>query len=181
MILYFKALHIFGFVAWFAGLFYLVRMFVYHVEAGEEIEPNKDILQTQFTLMQKRVYKLICNFAAVLTWSCGTTMICLYGWDWFVVNTWLHIKLVLLVALTAYHAYCKTIIYKLERGEYVMSAFQFRLFNELPSIILLTIVLLATLRSVSEFVGTIPYILAFGFSIYLIAKFYKKLRVKKNS
>jgi len=179
MILYFKALHIFGFVAWFSGLFYLVRMFVYHVEAGEKSEPEKTILQDQFTLMQKRVLKIICNFAAVLTWSCGTTMICLYGWDWFVINTWLHIKLALLVILTGYHVYCKTVISKLERGAHVMSAFQFRLFNELPSILLLAIVLLATLRSTSEFVGTIPYIIGFGITIYFIAKLYKGMRAKE--
>ena len=142
MILYFKALHIFGFVAWFAGLFYLVRMFVYHVEAGAKPEPDRGILQAQFTLMQNRVYKIICNVAAVLTWSCGIAMIYLYGWDWFVLNTWLHVKLVLLFILTGYHLYCKIIIGKLERGEEVMSAFGFRLFNEVPSILLLTLSLI---------------------------------------
>ncbi len=176
MILYFKALHIFGFVAWFAGLFYLVRMFVYHVEAGLKPEPDKGILQAQFTLMQKRVYKIICNVAAVLTWTCGVIMICLYGLEWFKVNTWLHIKLILLFILTAYHLYCKTVIGKLERGEEVMSAFGFRLFNEVPSILLLTIVLLACIRSMEEFVLTLPYILAFGVAIYFIAKIYKRVR-----
>jgi len=176
MILYFKALHIFGFVAWFAGLFYLVRMFVYHVESGQKPEPEKSILQAQFTLMQKRVYTIICNFAAVLTWSCGTTMICLYGWDWFVMNSWLHVKLVLLFILTGYHYYCKLVIDRLERGEEVMSAFGFRLFNEVPSILLLAIVLLACLRSMEEFVLTLPYILAFGVAIYFIAKIYKRVR-----
>lgn len=176
MILYFKALHIFGFVAWFAGLFYLVRMFVYHVEAGTKQEPDKSILQAQFTLMQKRVYKIICNVAAILTWSCGTAMIFLYGMEWFKANTWLHIKLILLFILTGYHLYCKTVIDKLERGEEVMSAFGFRLFNEVPSILLLTIVLLACIRSMEEFVLTLPYILAFGVAIYFIAKIYKRIR-----
>jgi len=178
MILYFKALHVFGFVAWFAGLFYLVRMFVYHVESGQKPEPDRSILQAQFTLMQKRVYKIICNVAAILTWSCGTAMIMLHGKDWFVMNTWLHIKLVLLFILTGYHYYCKLVIARLERGEEVMSAFGFRLFNEVPSILLLTIVLLATLRSMEEFVLTLPYILAFGVAIYFIAKIYKRVRGK---
>ena len=180
MILYFKALHIFGFVAWFAGLFYLVRMFVYHVEAGQKTEPDKSILQAQFTLMQHRVYKIICNTAAILTWTCGIAMIYLYGYDWFVQNTWLHIKLVLLVVLTVYHLYCKSIIVKLEQGNFVMSAFNFRLFNELPSVLLLTIVLLASLRSMSEFIGTIPYIIVFMVSVFAIAKFYKYLREKPS-
>ncbi len=176
MILYFKALHVFGFVAWFAGLFYLVRMFVYHVESGQKPEPDRSILQAQFTLMQKRVYKIICNVAAILTWSCGIAMIILHGHDWFMMNTWLHIKLVLLFILTGYHYYCKLVIDRLERGEEVMSAFGFRLFNEVPSILLLTIVLLATLRSMEEFVLTLPYILAFGVVIYFIAKIYKRVR-----
>ncbi len=180
MILYFKAIHIFGFVAWFSGLFYLVRMFVYHVEAGSEDQPKKRILQDQFTLMQKRVFSIICNTAAILTWFCGLSMIYLYGMEWFKLNTWLHAKLVLLVVLTGYHLYCKKIIDALEKGDFVMSAFNFRLFNELPSILLLAIVLLASLRSLGEFVGTLPYILAFMISIFFIAKFYKKLREKKK-
>ena len=180
MVLYFKALHIFGFVAWFAGLFYLVRMFVYHVEADREEEPKRKILKDQFTLMQKRVFSIICNTAAVLTWFCGISMIYLYGIEWFKLNTWLHVKIVLLLILTAYHIYCKSIIDKLENGDFVMSAFNFRLFNELPSILLLAIVLLASLRSTSEFIGTLPYIFVFIVSIYLIAKFYKKHRERKT-
>lgn len=153
-------------------------MFVYHVESGAKPEPEKGILQAQFLLMQKRVYKIICNFAAVLTWSCGIAMICLYGMDWFVANTWLHVKLVLLAILTGYHIYCKVIIGKLERNEEVMSAFGFRLFNEVPSLLLLAIVLLASLRSMEEFVGTLPYILAFGVAIFFLAKMYKRIREK---
>ncbi len=179
MILYFKALHIFGFVAWFAGLFYLVRMFVYHVEAGKEDQPKKLILQEQFTIMQKRVFSIICNTAAVLTWVCGISMIYLYGMEWFKANTWLHVKLVLLLVLTGYHIFCKSIINSLEKGDFIMSAFNFRLFNEMPSILLLAIVLLASLRDMNEFVGTLPYILAFMISIFFIAKFYKSIREKK--
>ena len=180
MVLYFKAIHIFGFVAWFAGLFYLVRMFVYHVEADNEKELKRKILKEQFTLMQKRVFSIICNTAAILTWFCGISMIYLYGMDWFKLNTLLHVKIVLLLILSGYHIYCGGIINKLEKGDFVMSAFSFRLFNELPSILLLAIVLLATLRSTSEFIGTLPYILAFMVSIYFIAKFYKKIRQRKT-
>ena len=61
---FFKAIHVVGFVAWFAGMFYLVRMFVYHVEAFDKTQPERDILARQFNLMEWRVYKIICNHDA---------------------------------------------------------------------------------------------------------------------
>jgi putative membrane protein len=70
-----KAIHVIGFVAWFAGLFYLVRMFVYYVEAGEKAEPEKSILQKQHGLMSWRVYKIIANPAMMITWTAGLIML----------------------------------------------------------------------------------------------------------
>ncbi|MEL6945933.1 MAG: CopD family protein, partial [Bacteroidota bacterium] len=75
-LLYFlKALHVIGFVSWFAGLFYLVRIFVYHVEASEKTEPERSVLTQEFMQMQKRVYKIICNPAMMLTWTAGLGML----------------------------------------------------------------------------------------------------------
>ena len=93
----FKIIHIVGFVAWFAGLFYLVRMFVYHTEAYDYDEPKKGILRDQFNVMEWRVYKIICNPAMMITWTFGLLMIYVYGYEWFAVNHWLHFKIVLLI------------------------------------------------------------------------------------
>ena len=86
----FKALHIVGFVAWFAGMFYLVRMFVYHREAQDDEQPKRDILTQQFNRMEWRVYKINCNPAMMLTWICGLSMLYLNGLEWLKVNPWMY-------------------------------------------------------------------------------------------
>ena len=176
----FKSLHIVGFTAWFAGLFYLVRMFVYHREAFDKPEPARSILINQHHIMQWRVYKIIMTPAMVLTWTCGTIMLFAYGWEWFVANIWLHWKLGLLFLLTGYHHYCKGIIRRLEKGEAVMTSFQFRLFNELPTLFLLTIVLLAVYRSRLNFLIAFGFILLFALLLFTAAKLYKRHRSKKT-
>ena len=172
----FKVVHIIGFVSWFAGLFYLVRMFVYHTEAYDEPEPKKEILRNQFHLMEKRVYSIICNPAMNITWIFGFLMIYTYGYDWFKVNTWLHFKLVILVLMSGYQSYCKTLIKKLETGKTGFSSTQFRLFNEVPTLFLILISSIAVFKN-----GTNPYILIasiIGVIIILIGltKLYKKIR-----
>lgn len=181
MILYLKAFHIVGFVAWFAGLFYLVRMFVYSAESMEKPEPDRSILSKQYTLMQWRVYKIICNPAMMITWTCGLIMLHLYGLEWLSANPWMHIKLLLLTLLTGYHLYCKKIIRKIENGEATFTSFQFRLLNELPTLFLISIVLLAVLRNSLNFLYAFLGVLAFGFALFLFAKMYKKHREKNKA
>lgn len=176
---YLKVFHIVGFTAWFGGLFYLVRMFVYHVESFDKAQPERDIMTAQFHLMQTRVYKIICNPAMMITWICGISMIVLNGREWFQMNLWMHFKLTLLLLLTGYQYYCKGIIKKLAKGEKPLSSFQFRLLNELPTLFLLAIVLLAVLRNTLNGLFAFVGILAFGFILFLGAKFYKKVREKK--
>lgn len=147
---FFKSLHVVGFVSWFAGLFYLVRIFVYLMEAGEREEPARTILTEQFTAMSWRVYKIICNPAMMITWVAGLGMITLdllgvtsYGYFSAGTPGWLHVKLLLLVLLTVYHVYCKKLIGRMEAGERPFSAWQFRLFNEVPTLFLVSISFIA--------------------------------------
>ncbi len=176
MLFLFKSLHIVGFVAWFAGLFYLVRMFVYHREAHDEAQPKRDILTQQFNLMEQRVYKIICNPAMMLTWICGLAMIFLYGWEWFKVNSWLHIKLVLLLGLTYYHLWCKKMIIKLENGDFKMSSHRWRLLNEVPTVFLLAIVLLAVYRNALDFAYALAGIMGFMILLMMGVRAYRKAR-----
>ncbi|MBP7274105.1 MAG: protoporphyrinogen oxidase HemJ, partial [Saprospiraceae bacterium] len=124
---YLKALHIVGFVAWFAGLFYLVRIFVYHAEAAEKPQPDCDILSKQFGIMEQRVYKIICNPAMMITFTAGFCMLYLQP-EWLKMG-WMHIKLTLLFLLLGYHLYCKRIIKKFASGDVAFNSFQFRLLN----------------------------------------------------
>lgn len=176
----FKIVHIIGFVAWFAGLFYLVRMFVYHTEAYDYDQPKQDILRAQFNLMESRVYTIICNPAMMITWTFGLLMIFTYGYEWFAINTWLHFKIAILILMTIYHLYCKRLIKKLENGKTGFSSIQFRLFNEIPTLFLIIITSIAVFKN-----GTNPIILLAsiaGVIVVLVAitKLYKRIRESKK-
>lgn len=175
-----KSLHVFGFVAWFAGLFYLVRIFVYHTEAMDRKEPARSILVKEFNAMQWRVYRIICTPGMHITWVCGLGMVYLHGWEWFSVNTWLHVKLVLLFCLSAYHTYAKQIILQLEQGKNPYTSFQFRLLNEVPTLFLLSIALLAVFKDTLNFLYAFIGIIAFGIALVMAAKAYKNYREKKK-
>ncbi len=172
----FKALHIIGFVAWFAGLFYLVRMFVYYREAGEKSEVERSVLQPQFYLMQQRVYKIICNPAMMITWICGLGMIYIYGFDWFKENTWLHVKLTLVLLMTGYHLYCKKYISYLKNGTANLNPFQLRLMNEIPTLFLFAIVIFAVFKNGANSLIVLSSTIGFGFILFVFTKLYKKMR-----
>lgn len=175
-----KAFHIIGFVAWFAGMFYLVRLFVYHTEAFEKNEPDRSILIKEFNEMEWRVYKIICNPGMIITWVFGLIMIFVYGMEWLATQPWLHIKLTLVFLLTGYHHYNKSIIKKLEKGKAVMSSHQLRLYNEVPSVFLLAVVLLAVFKNGINYlyilIGTVLFILL----LVIFTKVYKNIRESKN-
>jgi putative membrane protein len=176
--LYLKSLHIIGFVAWFAGLFYLVRMFVYHAEAADKPALMQEDWKKQYTAMQWRVYKIICNPAMMITWTFGISM--LINNPAFLYESWLQIKLVLLVLLTIYHIFCKMNIKRLENDLEPFTSFQYRLMNELPTLFLVAIVLLAVVKSLLNFLYLFGGILIFGVILYLIAKRYRKFRENKD-
>lgn len=181
MYLILKVFHIFGFVAWFAGLFFLVRLFVYHTEAFALENPRQDILRKEYEKIELRVYKIICRPAMILTWLCGIGMIFTYGLDWFLASYWLHFKLFLVILLTIYHEYCQKLITQLISGPTVFSSFQFRLWNELPSILLLAILLLAVFKNSIDFLKAGAGVLLFAIVIIAIAKAYKNHRLKQFS
>ncbi len=178
MYLLLKAIHIFGFVAWFGGLFFIVRIFVYHTEAFDHDEPKGSILQKEYQQIEQRVFKIICRPAMILTWLCGLGMIVLNGWEWFSINYWLHAKLGLLILLSWYTDHCRIITKKLIDGPTGFSSFQFRLWNELPTILLLSIVLLAVFKNSLNYWKAALGVVLFGLAIFAIAKLYKNYREK---
>ena len=174
---FFKAFHIIGFVTWFAGLFYLVRMFVYHAEVDQKPKEIQEDWKKQFTLMQWRVYKIISTPAMVITWLFGLLM--LFFNPAILDQSWIKIKLVLLVFLVIYHFYCKAIIIRQEKGEDKSTSFNYRLLNELPTLFLVAIVLLAVIRDFLDFLKLFGGIIAFGMVLFIFAKQYKKRRENK--
>ena len=173
-ILYFKAFHIIGAVAWFAGLFYLLRILVYLRESIDKPKGEKDILMPQFTLMGQRVYKIICTPAMLITWGCGIALLIIN--PAYLSQGWMHIKLTLLIILSGFQGFSKRWLRQLAAGAIPFNSFQFRLINEVPTLLLVAIVLLAVLRNGLNAMYLFLGILVFGALLYFIAKAYKRSR-----
>ncbi len=168
-------------VAWFAGLFYLVRLFVYHTEAYDRAETERKILCRQYHIMEDRLHRIICQPAFILTWVFGLAMIVYNGMEWFSENYWLHLKIFLVLMLSVYHLYNKKIIEQLKNQKVVMSSFQFRLYNEVPTLFLLSIVLLAVFKNLIKFGYIFGSVLLMGLVLFLFAKYYKTIRSKSTN
>ena len=143
--LWFKSFHLVGVVAWFAGLFYLPRLFVYHAEANEQPEPARSILQQQYQVMEKRLYRLIMTPALVLTVTMAIAM--LIAAPDLLKDTWLQVKLALVGGLIIYDHYCMRLMKQMARGEFRFTGQQFRWFNEVPTVFFVLIVLLAVFKN----------------------------------
>jgi putative membrane protein len=174
----FKAIHIIGFASWFAALFYWVRIFIYHVEAQEKPEAERKVLIPQFTLMESRVYKVIANPAMILTLIGGIAM--LVNQPFWLKQGWMHAKLGLLIFLVGYHHYCKSIMKKLAKGETPMTANKLRMFNEVATLFLVAIVLLAVFKNFANFGLVFAVLVVLGFLMNLGIKAYKKTRIKEE-
>ena len=142
---WFKAFHLIGIVVWFAGLFYLVRLFVYHAEAQQESEPARGILTKQYELMEKRLYGIITTPGMIVTVAMAIGLISTE--PEILKSTWLHIKLAFVLLLIGYHHFCKRIMKQLAAGECQWTGQQFRALNEAPTILLVLIVLLAVFKN----------------------------------
>ncbi|MBE9037240.1 protoporphyrinogen oxidase HemJ [aff. Roholtiella sp. LEGE 12411] len=142
---WYKAFHIVGFVVWFAGLFYLVRLFIYHVEANQESEPARTILKNQYQIMEKRLYSIITTPGMFLTVAMAIGL--LSTEPDVLKEGWLHIKLLFVAILIGYHYYCARLMKQLASDECRWSGQQLRALNEAPTVMLVVIVLLAVFKN----------------------------------
>jgi putative membrane protein len=138
-ILWFKAFHVFFMVAWFAGVFYLPRLFVNHAETS-----SKEVAE-HLKGMEKRLLYFITPFA-ILTVLLGLILIYAYGYPWFVAAKWLHIKLTLVIILLSYHGYCFKLVKTFQLDNNTRSGKFYRVFNEIPVLALLAIIILAYVK-----------------------------------
>lgn len=143
--LWFKAFHLVGIVAWFAGLFYLPRLFVYHAEANEQPEPVRSILQQQYQVMEKRLYSIIMTPAMLLTLAMAVGMVVTA--PALLKETWIHLKLGLVLVLVGYHHLCKRLMTEMAADKFRFSGQQFRWFNEFPTVLFVVVVLLAVFKN----------------------------------
>ncbi|APG64996.1 protoporphyrinogen IX oxidase [Tenacibaculum todarodis] len=176
--LYVKALHIIFVVTWFAGLFYIVRLFIYHAEAEKKDEPAKEILQTQYKLMSKRLWYIITWPSAILASFFAIWM--LWKNPIYLEMPWMHVKLAFVLGLYFYHFACHKIFKQLQNDEIKYTAFKLRIWNEVATIILFAIVFLVTLKSAINWVWGVVGIILFGTLMMMSIKLYKKVRAKKS-
>lgn len=176
--LYLKALHIIFMVTWFAGLFYIVRLFVYNAEGLDKPEPEKSILVKQFQLMQKRLWFGITWPGMILTWLFGWWMV--YENPYFLTAGWFHIKLSFVLALTVYHFVCHRIFKNFQSGAKRYSSFSMRLWNEVATLFLVAIVFIVELQNTLSWIWGVMGLVVFAALLMIGIKAYKKWREKKG-
>lgn len=139
-----KALHLIAMVAWFAGLFYMPRIFIYSVEADAKPPAERDAVRDQLDIMGRRLWRGITWPAMIMTIVCGTWLAVLYrGWN----QPWLHVKLTLILCLMAYHLMCGTIRKEIVARRSRWTSHGLRLWNEVATMLLVSIVLVAVLKN----------------------------------
>jgi len=169
-----KAIHIIVVVTWFAGLFYMPRLFIYHTEAGEKSVAEKNILQAQFKIMQRRLWYGITWPSAVMVLIFGTSLIQFFLP--FRDNPWLHLKLVFVVGLYGYQYYLHRIFLNQQKDSCKLTSTKLRVINEISTVFLVAIVFLVVLKDTLNFIYALLGLFIFiGFLIVGI-KTYKKLR-----
>lgn len=149
-LLYVKALHIIFVVSWFAGLFYIVRLFIYTQEAYQKEEPAKSILTQQLLIMQRKLLFIITWPAAIGTYVFGWWMI--FSNLAYLTQPWMWLKLIFVGLLTLYHLQCHMIYKQQKQGVFKYSSFKLRLFNELATVFLVAIVFLVVVKSTGSLV-----------------------------
>ena len=174
-----KAVHIIFVTSWFAGLFYLPRLFVYHTASIEKSDLERSIIQEQFKKMEKILFNAIMVPAMWLTVVSGITLVYLTWWDSFAAYGWLHLKLGFVIGLIIYHFYCRILILELRQDKFRFSSFQLRLFNEIATIFLFAIVFLVVLKNSVDWIWGIVGLFTFAIVIMLAVRIVKRIREKK--
>ena len=136
LILWIKVIHIISVISWMVGLLYLPRLFVYH---SENIT-NKDITST-FKIMEYRLYRFIMNPAMMVVWLSGLVLLYDNG-----IETWLSIKFLLVLVMTSFHIFLKRCINNFEQESNQYSSKFFRIINEIPTVLLIFIIILVVLK-----------------------------------
>lgn len=179
---YLKSLHLIFVTTWFAGLFYIVRLFVYQIEAEEKPSPEKEILQKQYKIMTYRLWYIITWPSAILAsifafWMLFFTDI---GKVWLQMP-WMHVKLGFVFLLYLYHGKCHQMYLQLQKGKIKHSSNFMRLWNEGATIILFAVVFLVILKNAVNWIYGVIGIFFFSITIMMGFKMYKRIRERNQS
>tara|TARA_B100000965_G_scaffold12752_1_gene9679 strand:+ start:1317 stop:1853 length:537 start_codon:yes stop_codon:yes gene_type:complete len=174
---YIKALHLIFVITWFAGLFYIPRLFIYHIEASKKTKQEADILVPQLKIMTKRLWYIITWPSAILCIIFAFWLLLLIP-SW-IAQSWMHIKLTFVVLLIAYHLKTHQIFLKLQKDKIVYTSMFMRIWNEGATLLLFTIVFLVILKDSFHWVFGLFGILGLGLILVLGIRLYKKIRMGK--
>lgn len=176
--LHFKALHIIFVVSWFAGLFYMPRLFVYHTEARDKPEAEQKILFAQFTKMERLLWNAIMTPACWLAIIFGSILI--YITPAWLHQDWMQLKLLFVAGLLVYHFFTRRILLELKEGKFRFSSFQLRLFNEIATIFLFSIVFLVVLKNTVDWLWGVLGLIIFAVLMMTAVRIVKRIREKNN-
>ena len=174
---YLLALHIIFIVTWFSGLFYIVRLFVYNTEANEKSETEKSILQPQFTKMIKGLWLGITWPSAIMTLIFGPLVLYRFGY-WDNMPAWLWLKLAFVLGLYLYHFSLNKIYKEQMKGIFRYTSQQLRIWNEVATIFLVSIVMLVAVKDNMSFVWGLVGLVLFVIILMSAIRIYKNLRSK---
>jgi len=175
---YILAIHIIFVVCWMAGLFYMVRLFIYHTEAQAKPEPDRTILSKQFEVMESKLWWIITTPSMYLVLAAGITMLCL-NYDYLIHQPWMHVKLTFVLVLIIYHFICQNKMKQMRNGVYKWTSTQLRLWNELATLLLFAIVFLVVLKSAVNWIYGVVGIVGLSIILMLAVKVYKNYRTKR--
>ncbi|RKS55270.1 putative membrane protein [Gillisia mitskevichiae] len=173
---YIKSLHLIFIITWFAGLFYIPRLFVYHIEAAAKQEPERSILTTQLKLMTKRLWYIITWPSAILASIFAFWM--LYLMPVWVEQDWMQVKLGFVVLLYAYHFKCHLIFKEMQNDVIKWTSNQMRLWNEGTTLILFSVIFLVIVRDAINWIYGVLGIFLLAGMLMLGIKIYKRIRSK---
>ncbi|WP_418512737.1 CopD family protein [Corallibacter sp.] len=173
---YIKALHLIFVITWFAGLFYIPRLFVYQIEAFHKPSPEKEILGNQLKLMAKRLWNIITWPSAILAIVFAIWLLILQ--PFWLQQGWMHVKLTFVILLIFYHLKTHQFYKQLQRDEVKKSSNFMRLWNEGATFILFAVVFLVILKNAINWIFGVIGILVLGILLMLGFKIYKNIRAK---
>lgn len=173
---YIKALHLIFVITWFAGLFYMPRLFMYHIEATLKPSPQKEILSEQLKLMSKRLWRIITWPSAILATVFAIWLLLLMP-EWLQ-QSWMHVKLGFVAMLILYHLKTHQIFKQLQHDEVKYTSRFMRIYNEGATLILFAVIFLVVLKSTNNWIFGVVGILVLGVLLMLGIKLYKRIRDK---
>ena len=171
---YIKALHLIFVITWFAGLFYIPRLFIYHTEASKKTKQEADILIRQLKIMSRRLWYIITWPSAILAIIFAIWLLILMP-SWLL-QSWMHLKLTFVALLIVYHLKTHRIFLKLQKNKIDYSEIFLRIWNEGATLLLFAIVFLAILKDGLHWIGGTLGILGLGVILFLGIRLYKKIR-----